>query len=168
MLKWRNYLIQQFHPGSYTKELRAGSPGESSGVTALPQMTQRWKDTKCIPMCEWIRKIFGMMEYYSAINKRSMENCCEMEQPWEHIIQTMIHDDGHQCHWHCCGTLDRFTETGGEITATWAWEKSTVCVWWTEHWRDGRQVALTWHVKFDVSEQTCDRYENLIYSISIW
>lgn len=103
-------------PKCYAKELRAGSPVESSGVTALLQTSQRRKDTKCIPMCEWIRKIFGMTKYYSAVNKRNREACCEVGQPWEHIIQTVMYGDGHQYHWHCCGARDRFTETGGEIS----------------------------------------------------
>lgn len=47
-------------------------------------------------------------------------------------------------------------------------EKKARSVWWTEYWSEGRQEALTWHVSFDVSERTCDRYENLIYCISIW
>ena len=68
-------------------------------IAALFTVASIWKQPRCPPADEWIRKLWyiGTMEYYSAIKKKSFESVLMRWMKQEPIIQSEISQkDKHQ------------------------------------------------------------------------
>ena len=61
-------------------------------ITALFTIARTWKQTRCPPADEWIRKLWYIytMEYYSAIEKNALESVLMRWMKLEPIIHSEV------------------------------------------------------------------------------
>ena len=68
-------------------------------ITALFIIARTWKQTRCPPADEWIRKLWYIytMEYYSAIKKNTFESVLMRWMKLESTVQSVVSQkDKHQ------------------------------------------------------------------------
>ena len=80
-------------PGIHTEEIRSERDTCTSVfIAALFIIARTWKQPRCPPADEWIRKLWYIytMEYYSAIKKNSFESVLMRWMNLEPIIQSEV------------------------------------------------------------------------------
>ena len=106
---YRCLMTQQSHCWAYTR----GKPELKDTctpmfITALFIIARTWKQPRCPPADEWIRKLWYIytMEYYSAIKKNSFESVLMKWMKLEPIIQSEVSQkekDQYSILKHICG-----------------------------------------------------------------